>query len=267
MRCGWRGGGLVWGGVAALVAGVGLWCPAAWADDGEPPEQPAGPARFEVWSGAQAVAHAWSLYGGATVALGGLQNDGLRLRAASGYGVYSYTTTRAVGLTSEAVRVHGMATFTDLLVGYHKQLGPVTVKAFAGLMQADHRLNPDDPETSIRGAGFGGKVALETWWTIGDRAWSSLDLAWGSLHDTYNARARLGWRLLPALSVGLEAGAAGNVEGDSGRVGGFLRYEWAGGEVSLSGGASSDKLLDDFGGMATGKSSVPFATFSWLTRF
>ena len=48
-----------------------------------------------------------------------------------------------------------------------------------------------------------------TWWTIGERAWTSLDVSWGSLHDGYAGRGRLGWRLLPLLSVGLEAGAAG----------------------------------------------------------
>jgi hypothetical protein len=258
-----RGGGgrLSLRAVAVLVAATGLSAQAR-ADDA------AALPRFEFWTGAQAFDHVWSLYSGASVApFGGIQEDGLRLRAVGGYGAYSYSGPRAAGLTSQVVKFHGTSTFTDLLVGYHKQLGPVTVKAFGGLMGADHRLNPDDPETGIRGAGFGGKVALETWWTISDAAWSSVDVSWGSLHHTYATRARLGWRVLPALSAGLEAGAAGNVEGDVVRGGAFVRYEWSGGEVSVSGGASNDKLLEAGAGAITAKSSVPFATFSWLTRF
>lgn len=258
-RCGGEGLGLC--AVAVLAAAMGL--PTQVRGDDTP-----APPHFEFWTGAQAFDHVWSLYSGASAApFGGIQEDGLRLRAVGGYGAYSYSGPRAVGLTSQVVKFHGASTFTDLLVGYHKQLGPVTVKAFAGFMQADYRLSPDDPETSIRGAGFGGKAALETWWTISEVAWSSVDVSWGSLHDTYAGRARLGWRVLPALSIGLEAAAAGNVEGDLARGGGFVRYEWTGGEVSVSGGASNDKLLEGGARALTAKSSVPFATFSWLTRF
>src|SRR5205807_8263926 len=77
--------------------------------------------------------------------------------------------------------------YTTLFRSYHKQLGPLTVKVFAGLMAADNRLSPDDPETTIRGSGFGGKAALEAWWNISDPVWSSLDVSWGSLHDTYRS--------------------------------------------------------------------------------
>ena len=47
---------------------------------------------------------------------------------------------------------------------------------------------------------------------------------------------------LPALSVGIEAGAAGNLECDIVRAGGFVRYEWASGRGLGVGGASNDKL-------------------------
>ena len=73
--------------------------------------------------------------------------------------------------------------------------------------------------------------------------------------------------VLPALSAGLEAGAAGNVECDIVRVGGFVRYEWASGELSASGGVANDKLLEDGGGPAVAQASTPFVTVSWLTRF
>jgi hypothetical protein len=142
----------------------------------------------------------------------------------------------------------------------------VTVKVFAGVAAADREIRPDDPETVIRGAGLGGKLALETWWNVGEAAWTSVDVSWGSLYQSYAARTRLGWRLTPALSAGLEAGAAGNLECDIVRIGGFLRYEWASGEISASSGATSDKLLD--GSIpAMARASTPFVTLSWLTRF
>ena len=191
----------------------------------------------------------------------------MRLRVVGGYGSYNYSGPRAVGVGSQTVDFKGAAAFTDALVGYHKQLGPLTVKVFAGLTASNYQVTPDDPETAIRGPGVGGKVVLETWWNIGARAWSSVDVSWGSLHDSYAARARLGWRFLPSLSLGLEAGAAGNQESDIVRVGGFLRYEWAGGEVSASAGLSNDRLLQGVDVHDTTKSSAPFATLSWLTRF
>ena len=262
------------GATAFCVAAAGF-CGTPRADDRGEAETDWAPtdtiptsAHFELSAGAQAFRHAWSLYSGVTAApFSSVQQDGTRLRAIVGYGTYSYSGRRAVGVGSETVEFKGSAAFSDLLLGYHKQLGPLTLKAFAGLTAAEHQVTPDDPETAIRGAGFGGKVVLETWWTLSQHAWSSVDVSWASLYDSYAARARLGWRLLPALSAGLETGAAGNEECDIVRLGGFLRYEWAGGELSASGGLSNDQLLEGREGRDLAQSSVPFATLSWLTRF
>lgn len=275
MRGVWRcGGRLILCAIACCVVAT-AHCAAARAEDWDQSENDWRQAEiapsvshFELWAGAQAFRHAWSLYAGTTVApFAGIQQDGLRLRLVGGYGGYSYAGPRAVGVGSQTVNFKGTAAFTEALAGYQKQLGPLTVKVFAGLTAAQYRLEPDDPETTIRGPGLGGKVALETWWNIGDRAWSSVDVSWGSLHDSYAARGRLGWRFLPALSAGLEAGGAGNREGDTVRVGGFLRYEWASGELSASGGLSDDKLWQGVGRPDVAQSSAPFATLSWLARF
>jgi hypothetical protein len=72
---------------------------------------------------------------------------------------------------------------------------------------------------------------------------------------------------MPALSAGLEAGAVGNLECDIVRVGGFVRYELASGEISLSGGASNDKVREGAGLLSAAQASAPFAMVSWLTRF
>jgi hypothetical protein len=265
---------LISGAIACWIA-TAVSCVQAGAQEDHPPEDDWGetqvtPAvsRFEFWAGAQASRQVWSLYTGTTVApFADIQEDGLRLRVVGGYGAYRYAGPRAVGVSSEIVHFKGTVSFSDLLAGYQKQFGPVTVKAFAGLAVAQYRLEPDDPETTIRGPGVGAKGALETWWTITDRAWSSLDVSWSTLHDSYAARARLGWRFLPAVSAGLEAGAAGNRESDIARAGGFIRYEWTGGEISASGGLSSDRLWQGAGRASLTQSNAPFATVSWLARF
>jgi hypothetical protein len=222
----------------------------------------------ELYSGAEAFRHAWSLYTGATWApFGSILEDGLRLRAAGGYGAYTYSGARAFGPTSHIVDFDGEAGFAEVLIGYHKQLGPLCLKLYGGVTLSQHRITPDDPETAIRGQGLGGKAVLESWWDMTDRAWTSLDLSWASLYDSYAARARLGWRLTPALSAGLEAGAGGNAETDIARVGAFVRYEWAGGELAASGGIANDALLQGVSNPGLADASAPYATLSWLMRF
>ena len=222
-----------------------------------PPEQPISQS-FEVWTGAEVFHQVWSLYAGATYApFGSVRTDGFRVRAVAGYGAYSYASPRWTGANTQLLEFHGSTSFADLLAGYHKQLGSVTVKFLAGLTVADQ--NIDDPESDT-GTRFGAKAVLETWWNITDRAWTSVDLSWTTLHDVYGARVRLGWRLLPVLSVGVEGGATGSWNYETTRIGGFVRYEWANGEASLSGGLASDGSgwVDVHG---------PFATLNVLTRF
>jgi cellulose biosynthesis protein BcsS len=240
----------------------------AWAADPGIEQTVAKPSHFELSAGGQAFDRVWSLYSGITAApFGSIQEDGARLRFSGGYGGYRYSGPRAAGTGSQIVDFDGAVTFAEFLIGYQKQVGPVTLKLFGGLMAEDHLLRPDDPETSIRGKSLGAKAVLEAWWTISDRLWASLDLAWGTAHASYGTRVRLGWRLSSSLSAGLEAGAAGNVEGDAVRAGAFLRYEWAAGEVSLSGGVSNDQLLDNLSAAKAPESNAPFISANWLTRF
>lgn len=202
-------------------------------------------ATVEAWAGAEAFGRIWSLYTGTTVALfAPLSTDGLRLRAVAGYGDYR---TGTVG-------------FADFLLGYHAQLGTFTIKVFGGAMLANH--NATDPFFKMAGTDLGAKGVVETWWNVTDEIWLNTDFAYGSLHDTYMARMRLGWRLTPELSLGLEGGAAGSLATDIARAGAFLRYEWASGEVTISGGVARegfDLVWDDTTGA--------YATLSVLTRF
>jgi hypothetical protein len=224
-----------------------------------PPEQPIHQS-FEVWTGAEVFHQVWSLYAGATYApFGSVRTDGFRVRAVAGYGAYSYTSPRWTGANTQVFEFHGSTSFADLLAGYYKRLGPLTIKFLAGVTIADQYVN--DPEADA-GTHIGAKAVLETWWNITDRAWTSVDLSWTTLHEIYGARARLGWRLWPALSLGVEGGATGSWDYDTARVGAFVRYEWANGEASLSGG-----LTGDGPGSGWGDVTGPFATLNVLTRF
>lgn len=217
----WRGGTIGLGAAFVLLAS-----PVA--------AQQAKPTQ-EVWGGADVTTNSWSVYSGLTVALfSSLYDNGLRLRAVGGYGFYSYP--------KYDVTIRGYVGFGDLLLGYQHQFGPLTLKAFMGLSTESHNLAPPDPDSSVVGADLGAKVALESWWEIGPKTWSSLDISWSTVHGgTYAARARAGYRLRPQLSVGIEAAADGDAEYDGGRGGGFLRYTWAAGEISASAGASIDR--------------------------
>jgi hypothetical protein len=217
--------------------------------------------RFEAWTGAEVFQQVWSLYAGSMCApFGSVREDGVRLRAVAGYGAYSYTSPRWTGLATQHVEFHGSVMFADLLAGYHKQLGSLTIKILGGLTVADRVV--DDPDAAHRGTGLGGKAVVETWWNVTDQVWASLDVSWSTLDNVYGTRARVGWRWQPQLSFGIEGGAAGSFDYDTARVGGFVRYEWATGELSVSGGVSGD-------GPSTGWVDVhgPFATVNVLTRF
>jgi len=199
----------------------------------------------EFWSGGEAFQHIWSIYTGASFApFGSVREDGLRVRGIAGYGDYG----------------NGTVVFADLLVGYHAQLGPLTLKVLAGVTAADR--DPDHPGSMPQGAGLGAKGVVETWWNITDRVWTSTDLSWSSLHSVYSGRARLGWRLWPELSAGFEGGATGTLDRDIARIGGFVRYEWATGELSISGGLAIDGPASDWQGPPGA-----FGTVSVLSRF
>lgn len=244
--------------VAGMLGGAGQ---AVLAQQQAPADGAAPPPRVEMWSGGEGFPHFWSVHGGATVApFGGIRDDGFRLRAVLGYGDYYGA---------------GTATAGDLLIGYHQQHGTVTIKVFAGLTVVDY--TPREPGSVLIGTEHGAKGVLEAWWNITDEAWASLDLSVSSTHLDYGGRLRLGWRLWPELSAGLEAGSGGMAEGvfapdaaaagqalehDTSRVGAFLRYEWEAGEVSVSGGWAVDGTWREREG-----GPGPFGTVSLLTRF
>lgn len=266
----------LWGGLAfAFQLTLGLTTLAS----AEPTSKP---FTREIWAGADVSSSVWLVYSGATIAItGGIHDDGWRLRAVTGYGAYSYT-----GYPSFK-KFDATTAFADVLVGHLWRLDALTVKAFAGVTFIDHEIAPIDPENISIGGAWGAKGALEFWYNSGPKSWSALDLSYATAHDTASAHIRSGYRFWPQLSLGVEG--AINVDGqaqckmrlpsqtgcrldagdtdvkspfDFGRTGLFARYDWTGGEVSVSAGALGQVLTAD------GKVNFdPYVTANWIMQF
>lgn len=245
----------------------------------------------QAWVGADVASNVWLLYSGVTLApWSGIHDPGLRFRAAGGYGGYSYD--RDADVTPDprrrprATHLTAQTYFADILVGYLARYGELTAKGFVGAAIISHEISPKDEETVAIGEEVGIKGVVELWLNMGERGWGSLDLSWTSAHNTRTARTRLGYRVWPKLSLGLEGGLNLDSQGecrmqgpgvsgclrdptddgraellDYARAGVFARYEWGTGEASLGVGVLGDSLGDD------GTELSPYATVNWLTQF
>lgn len=223
----------------------------------------ANPARaqsFEVWSGAEAFRHAWAVYAGVTLAPGAsILEDGLRLRLVAGQSQYRLRTGAVTG--------RGISPFADALVGYQLQHASLTMKAFAGVSGIANLESREDAAAFWDRTLAGLKVALESWCTISDSAWASLDVSWSQPRQSYYGRLRTALRPTPQISLGVESGLVGNETGGSLRAGPFVRYEWSAGEISLSGGIATDGALGWLGLTHADRELGGYATFNWLQRF
>ncbi len=256
----------------------------AFADDTRPERW------REVWSGAEISSSVWLAYAGGTLSpYVGIHEQGLKLRAVTGYGQYEYEDDLGPGDRPSRPPTFSVDTmFAEALVGYLWRFDPLTAKAFVGISAIGHDVSPFDNETIVSGEEVGVKGVVELWLNMGPNAWSSLDLAWSTAFDTRSVRMRSGYRVWPQLSLGAEAGlnidaqgeckmAAGNRDDcrirdgrnaeptdllDYGKVGVFARYEWEGGEVSVSTGA--------LGQVFTTGGDIeydPYVTVNWITQF
>lgn len=218
--------------------------------------------RTELWVGASATQDAWSVYSGATTApfAAGLLDDGIRLRSTAAYGHYRYTFTSGLVPVANAVDVK----IVDTLIGYQGSDAWLTWKIFAGVTAVEQRPRLADPGNQLLGQEVGGKGAVELWLNWSETAWTSLDAAYASVHETLSVRWRGGWRpdgrAWGPLSIGPEAAFDRNVEGNSVQAGAFVRYQWTDGEASIASGGVSDAVTigDGNGWQAYGTANVLF---------
>jgi len=75
----------------------------------------------------------------------------------------------------------------------------------------------------VQDSELGLRLQAESWLDLSTRTFLSADAAYGTAFQEYWSLVRLGYRLGPRFSLGLEGGALGNEECDAGRGGGFAR--------------------------------------------
>lgn len=251
-----------------LLAATLLGAPVALADVGgavDPAgiDTPALDARtYEAWIGAEGTRRYASIWTGLTWApFGDVRIPGLRLRAVTGGGRYSYDGWRIVNGLPAPSGFKGLTAFADALVGYHVQIGALTLKPFAGIAVSEHWITPLDPVSRIAGRSIGAKIALETWLNVGTSAWLNVDGSWSQVSETTSLRARAGYRLFDDVSVGFEASALSDITQEWRRTGVFLRYAWDRGEISVNAGFGGRTWED------TTRSAQPYAGITALGRF
>lgn len=203
--------------------------------------------RFEIFGGTDATATSIFAYLGSAWALGrDVRDEGWRLKMLAGRGGYDYDTTLP-GNAREST-VDGDITLFQLMAGYQWSHGPWTIKGYGGIAWEDHDLSPFDPANSVNGAEAGAIGQLEIWRNLGPSGFASLDASYSGAYGGYYAQGRLGRRIGPWMSAGLEAAALGNEEYDGGRGGAFLRFHLGELDLTLSGGAAGEIYGDDIGG-------------------
>lgn len=217
-------------------------------------------AALELWSGADNTGANWAFYTGLTAAPGGVTQPGVRLRLTLGMSTYAYVDSLGLARAAQP--------FADLLAGYQWQLGSLTLKAFAGATGAADIRTAEQALELWGQARIAAKVVGEAWWTIDPQGWASFDVAIAGPQATLWSRARYGLRVLPQFSLGPEAGLSGEARHPGGRIGAFARFDWAAGEVAISGGITSAPVTSTVSVSDTERGGrAPYLTLLWLQRF
>lgn len=203
--------------------------------------------RTEFFTGFETSDNYDSGYVGAGYAFGqaGYAAPGFRLRAVGAFGGYHYEGSLPVGDVNVPTTFDGQMTFGAALIGYEFRPGLVILKLLAGIEGEDQRIDPHDPNNSVQGSALGLRLQAELWRDLSARTFVSADASYGTAFQEYWSLVRLGYRLTPRFSLGLEGGALGNEEYDAGKGGGFLRAIWRDMEVTLSSGFTGNYLEDD----------------------
>lgn len=212
-------------------------------------------------------------FGGTNAPFGNLHSDGWRLRAQVGTGSYSFRGHhKHDGQSYTPLEYRDDHDFLDALAGYQMQFGPLTAKVFAGASFSEHIVEgPDDFTPEISGQNVGPKAQVELWYDAGGGMWASLNGSYTTILDTYSVNSRIGWRVLPNLSVGIESTIQNrladkvDLAGAYASGGAFVRYTWSTGEASLSAGLTVDLDTDDT--VVIEDPTSPYIGVNWLTKF
>ena len=119
----------------------------------------------------------------------------------------------------------------------------------------------------MQGSALGLRLQAESWLDLSARSFLSADASYGTAFQEYWSLVRLGYRLTPRFSLGLEGGALGNEEYDAGRGGGFARVNLRAIEDTLSGGFTgklSGRSAERICGARTLSAVLDFEICNWI---
>jgi Cellulose biosynthesis protein BcsS len=244
-----------------------------------------GVGQNEIWVGVDAGPRNWLVYAGTTYAPDGdVHANGWRVRSTTGYGNYTYDFSSVINPVTRAVSVTQIEvdkSYADLMIGYQYRFGELTAKAFVGAAFLKNDFAASSRGFSRSELDYGVKGAVELWLNMGPSGWGSLDVSYADTRATFSARARAGYRVLPAISIGIEgilnrSDLTGQVQGNDDfrlygntRGGVFVRAEWFGGEVSASGGLSGDMVeaKSQGGGLDLLHQPTTYGTLNWIVQY
>ena len=123
----------------------------------------------------------------------------------------------------------------DFLIGYKWNNPNGSLTLYAGPAYEFH--NNKDPNATIRGGEGGVKVVLEHDWKMNDQWNLASGGAYSMAFSTWYAYGQLAYTVSPSLKIGPEVILFGNeAPYKEYRVGGFVRFPTALGELTISGG-------------------------------
>ena len=158
----------------------------------------------------------------------------------------------------------------DAMIGYQIVQGRWDLGILVGVEHQDHELTPDDLTNRLRGSETGFKVVadLETNASNDTPLYFALRGSYSTAFESYYGLGRIGFRT-PSFVVGPEAWAFGDVEGNSQRLGGFLKFDLpmlgtTTTEVTLSAGYQWN---DNSSGRYSGVDDGLYTTLKFITSF
>jgi hypothetical protein len=157
-------------------------------------------ARFLLFSGLDLWRHGTFLYGGALWSPGGLDRDGFTLKAMISGGRYDY-------LSGSLGTVTGRELVAQLMPGWRFKFGTAELKVFAGLDLQNHHLDPDDPQSGLRGGDAGLRTAFELWVEPTPDTMIAADGSVSTIEHSYSIHGALGWRIAGLFYAGPEVQA------------------------------------------------------------
>ncbi len=160
-----------------------------------------------------------SVYGeaGAVFALNhNLATDGFLFRIKGGGGGYSYNRT-------PVLKQNASFETGDIMLGYQKFVGATRLTLYAGANVENH--DNTDPLATVRGTKVGAKVLGELYTEFNPSTYALVSGSYATDFRNYFTMAKLGFKILPNVSIGPEIAQLGNQRFDAFRAGPFVAFD------------------------------------------